>query len=240
MNEALQDAYNLFIKGGYNGTIEDFSTLISTNPEALNDSFELFAEGGYNGTSDDYIELIGLKKKDNPDILKPSLSGNTMGLDSGAGGLEPSMLDEEFRAEQDSINLTSNILLDKQQQLQNLDSQIQSREPNVVGEDIPITPTEFEDLNMLRGEIDSLETDLFSRQEKLDKLRFEIPDDVEVEINQEEQESFDPYEKYDVQNPRKSFMGRFKDFVPDTLEKVQTYLQSDAILGEEAVKKFNA
>ena len=63
MNEALQDAYNLFIKGGYNGTIEDFSALISTNPEALNDSFQLFAEGGYNGTSDDYIELIGLKKK---------------------------------------------------------------------------------------------------------------------------------------------------------------------------------
>ena len=93
---------------------------------------------------------------------------------------------------------------------------------------------------MLRGEIDSLETDLFSRQEKLDKLRFEIPDDVEAEINQEEQESFDPYEKYDVENPRKSFMGRFKDFVPDTLEKVQTYLQSDAILGEEAVNKFNA
>ena len=66
MNEALQDAYNLFIKGGYNGTIEDFSALISTNPEALNDSFELFAEGGYNGTSDDYIELIGLKKKTIP------------------------------------------------------------------------------------------------------------------------------------------------------------------------------
>ena len=240
--EAIQYAYGLFQADGYTDSIDNFKNLIDTNPEAFKYSYGLFQADGYKDSEEDFATLLGVKKKDNLDILKPSLSGNTMGSDSGAGGLEPSMLDEEFRAEQDSINLTSTILIDKQQQLQNLDSQIQSREPNVVGEDIPITPTEFEDLNMLRGEIDSLETDLSSRQEKLDKLRFEIPDDVEVDINQEEQESFDPYEKYDVENPRKSFMGRFEDFVPDTVEKVQTFIRSESpnILGEEAVKKFNA
>ena len=227
-DKALQYAYGLFQADGYTGSIDNFKNLIDTNPEAFKYSYGLFQADGYEDSEEDFATLLGVKKNEN-------LNQNITGLNSGDGGLEQSMLEE-----QDSINLTGNLLIEKQQQLQNLDSQIQSREPNVVGEDIPITPTEFEDLNMLRGEIDSLETDLFSRQEKLDKLRFEIPDDVEAEINQEEQESFDPYEKYDVENPRKSFMGRFKDFVPDTLEKVQTYLQSDAILGEEAVNKFNA
>jgi hypothetical protein len=206
--KALQYAYDLFKADGYEDSIDDFKNLLDSNPEAFKYSYGLFKADGYEDSEEDFATLLGVKKNEN-------LNQNITGLNSGDGGLEQLMLEE-----QDSINLTGNLLIEKQQQLQNLDSQIQSREPNVVGEDIPITPTEFEDLNMLRGEIDSLETDLFSRQEKLDKLRFEIPDDVE--------------------NPRKSFMGRFKDFVPDTLEKVQTYLQSDAILGEEAVNKFNA
>ena len=81
MNEALQDAYSLFTQGGYNGTIEEFTTLISTNPDALNDSFGLFAGGGYNGTIDDYVELIGLKKNDESEI--------TMGLPLEDGLSEP-------------------------------------------------------------------------------------------------------------------------------------------------------
>ena len=149
-------------------------------------------------------------------------------------------MEEEFRAEQDSINATGQILLDKQRELNSLKNQIEQREPNVVGQDIPVTNIEFEELNRLTSEVDSLETDLLQRQEKLDSLRFEIPDDVEIEIGKVEEEAYDPYETYGVKNPRKSFMGRFKEFIPKTLEKIQGYMQSDAILGEEAVKKFNA
>jgi len=66
-NQALQDAYKLFTGGGYNGSIEDFYSLISTNPEALKDSYSLFTKGGYTGSIDDYAPLIGVKKKSTSD-----------------------------------------------------------------------------------------------------------------------------------------------------------------------------
>ena len=74
MNEALQDAYNLFQQGGYNGSIQDFTLLVSSNNEALNDSYNLFTGAGYNGTMEDYTDLLGLKKKDETEIISESLS----------------------------------------------------------------------------------------------------------------------------------------------------------------------
>lgn len=74
MNEALQDAYNLFQQGGYDGSIQDFTLLVSSNNEALNDSYNLFTGAGYNGTVEDYTALIGLKKKDETEIISESLS----------------------------------------------------------------------------------------------------------------------------------------------------------------------
>lgn len=74
MNEALQDAYNLFQQGGYNGSIQDFTLLVSSNNEALNDSYNLFTGAGYNGTMEDYTALLGLKKKDETEIISESLS----------------------------------------------------------------------------------------------------------------------------------------------------------------------
>ena len=47
MNEqAIIDSFELFQKEGYNGTLDDFKTLMSTNDEALNDVFGLFANEG--------------------------------------------------------------------------------------------------------------------------------------------------------------------------------------------------
>lgn len=61
MNEqALQDAYNLFVQQGYKKSIDDFKTLISTNQDALNDSYNLFASQGYNKSVNDYKALIGI------------------------------------------------------------------------------------------------------------------------------------------------------------------------------------
>lgn len=229
--KALQYAYELFQADGYTGSVDDFKNLIDTNPDAFNYSFELFKADGYQDSIDDFATLLGVKKKDNLDVLKPSLSGNTMGSGLEAGGLEQSMLEQEFRAEQDSINLTGSLLVDKQNQLNTLNEEIESRDPALVGGNIPVTQLEFDEMNRLRDEIDSLETDYLTRQEKLDSLRFEIPDDVEVEINQEAQESYDPYKAYNVQNPRQSFLwsdaspqGRF----------------ARTLLGDEAIKKFNA
>ncbi len=74
MNEALQDAYNLFQQGGYDGSIQDFTLLVSSNNEALNDSYNLFTGAGYNGTVEDYTALLGLKKKDETEIISESPS----------------------------------------------------------------------------------------------------------------------------------------------------------------------
>jgi hypothetical protein len=56
--EALNDAYSLFQQTGYNGSLNDFITLISTNNEALNDAHKLFVETGYNGSVEDFSSLV--------------------------------------------------------------------------------------------------------------------------------------------------------------------------------------
>ena len=61
MNEqALQDAYNLFVSNGYQKSIDDFKKLIVANPDALNDSYNLFKSQGYNKSIDDYKNLLGV------------------------------------------------------------------------------------------------------------------------------------------------------------------------------------
>ena len=115
--KALQYAYELFQADGYADSLEDFKNLINTNSDAFNYSFELFQADGYQDSVDDFATLLGVKKKDNLDVVKPSLTGDTMVSDLETGGLEQSRLEEEFRAEQDSINTTGQILLDKQREL---------------------------------------------------------------------------------------------------------------------------
>ena len=61
--EALRDSYNLFVAEGYEGSIEEFSSLLSSNPEALKDSYSLFQREGYEQPIEDYEMLIGVKKR---------------------------------------------------------------------------------------------------------------------------------------------------------------------------------
>ena len=63
MNQnALQDAYSIFKKGGYNGDINEFFNLLKTNDRARNDAFNLFASGGYSGDINSFSTLIGLDR----------------------------------------------------------------------------------------------------------------------------------------------------------------------------------
>jgi hypothetical protein len=68
MNEALQSAYTYFSEQGYNGSIEEFVTLLNTNPDALDATYTLFTEQGYAGSFDDFSGFLGLKKKDETEI----------------------------------------------------------------------------------------------------------------------------------------------------------------------------
>ena len=89
MNEkALQDAYNMFASNGYSGSIDEFQTLINSNPDALNDSFELFTSGGYSGDFDAYKSLIGVKKKPSPSESLQSGLQDVMESDSEDGSLD--------------------------------------------------------------------------------------------------------------------------------------------------------
>jgi hypothetical protein len=45
MNEdAIKDAYDLFVNTGYNKSYENFKTLIQSNPNARKDAYDLFCE----------------------------------------------------------------------------------------------------------------------------------------------------------------------------------------------------
>ena len=113
MNEkALRDAWTIFKTGGYNGSIDDFVKLVSTNKNALADAHKMFSSGGYNGSVDDFATLIGVKKKDEttpstskqspvqspsdtgqmPKGTKPSASSGLLNQLSRASGVDiPSM-----------------------------------------------------------------------------------------------------------------------------------------------------
>ena len=59
--EALNDAYQDFVDTGYNGSVDDFSELLKSNPEAFKDSYNSFVNTGYNGSEDDFSKLLGLE-----------------------------------------------------------------------------------------------------------------------------------------------------------------------------------
>ena len=60
--QAIIDSFELFQKEGYNGTLDDFKTLMAANDEAFNLMFELVSNEGYADTKEDYAALIGVKK----------------------------------------------------------------------------------------------------------------------------------------------------------------------------------
>lgn len=58
--EALQYSYELFTKDGYNGSLDDYKSLINSNEEALDYSYSLFSKDGYNGDKAAFSSLIGV------------------------------------------------------------------------------------------------------------------------------------------------------------------------------------
>ena len=121
--EALKDAYGLFTQSGYNGTQDEFYTLLSDNAEAFADSYGLFKGSGYSGSEDDYKELLGLKKKDSfqlqdataPKDSEVSLSVSQDGQSSLEQDVQVSL--EERLAKRKSLPIEEQIALVKQDEL---------------------------------------------------------------------------------------------------------------------------
>jgi hypothetical protein len=59
--EALNVAHKYFTDTGYNGSIEEFSTLLKSNEKAFDVSFDYFKSTGYNGDKSKFSTLLGLK-----------------------------------------------------------------------------------------------------------------------------------------------------------------------------------
>ena len=64
--EAVKYGYELFTKDGYEGSIEEYKSLVSEDKEALSHSYQLFKKDGYKDSMDDLAELLIPKKSPSP------------------------------------------------------------------------------------------------------------------------------------------------------------------------------
>lgn len=103
MNEqAIRDAYDLAVRDGYTDTIDDFKTLISSNPEALNDAYNLVAKDGYTDTIDDFKTLMGLVSVVEP-TLKKKEDTQSLASDQATVAVPPPMDQEQTPPQQEQI-----------------------------------------------------------------------------------------------------------------------------------------
>jgi hypothetical protein len=99
MNEdAIKDAYNLFVNTGYNKSYDNFKALIQSNPNARKDAYDLFVSTGYKKTQKDFDQLMGIgapapvKKKEqvSPSQQKAQPTSLATGGEMAGGPSEPS------------------------------------------------------------------------------------------------------------------------------------------------------
>jgi len=99
MNEdAIKDAYDLFVNTGYNKSYDNFKALIQSNPNARKDAYDLFVSTGYKKTQKDFDELMGIgapapvKKKEqvSPSQQKAQPTSLATGGEMAGGPSEPS------------------------------------------------------------------------------------------------------------------------------------------------------
>ena len=98
--DALNDAYTLFSKKGYNGSVDEFVDLIKTNQDALNDSYALFTSAGYKGSGEKYINLLGLQDKEDvveDEVIKDETTEQSIGETSKEFDYEA----EKFKTKED-------------------------------------------------------------------------------------------------------------------------------------------
>jgi hypothetical protein len=94
--EALRDGYNYFVSTGYNGTYEDYVSLINKNENAFNDVYSHFTSTGYNGDIDSFKTLMGVEAFDQDlpaveevqDVSAPSFSSAKMKILQDPSGEE--------------------------------------------------------------------------------------------------------------------------------------------------------
>ena len=101
MNEqAIRDAYNLFVGTGYTQSYEAFKALINSNPQALQDAYGLFTSTGYNQNIESFKTLMGVgamqpqqepqqevKKKEQAGVMSGTMASQSAGSSSASQSL---------------------------------------------------------------------------------------------------------------------------------------------------------
>ena len=109
--EAIQHAYDLFTNDGYTKSVDEFKTLMSSNPDALAHSYGLFQSDGYSKSLEEFQALMAgnqvkeeVKKKDpSTDTTLPTEGGES--VSGGSDLLDTSIQDREAQGHQTDISL---------------------------------------------------------------------------------------------------------------------------------------
>ena len=108
--EAIQHAYDLFTNDGYTKSVDEFKTLMSSNPDALAHSYGLFQSDGYSKSLEEFQALMAgtqqeeVKKKDlSTDVTLPTEGGES--VSGGSDLLDTSIQDREAQGHQTDISL---------------------------------------------------------------------------------------------------------------------------------------
>lgn len=87
MNEqAIQDAYKLFVENGYSKSIDEFKVLMKGNNNAREDMYKLFVNQGYRKSKEDFGVLMGVSSKTPP--VKKKDDSELLGEDGSSGSAE--------------------------------------------------------------------------------------------------------------------------------------------------------
>jgi hypothetical protein len=100
MNEkALEYSYELFKRDGYNGSLDDYKSLISSNNKALEHSYSLFNNDGYNGSLEEFSKMVSISEPQEEEPQEEELTPEMM--ETGQRYAAPAyvMTEEKYAAE---------------------------------------------------------------------------------------------------------------------------------------------
>jgi hypothetical protein len=181
MNEqAIQDAYKLFVEQGYGKSIDDFKKLISTNPDALNDSYNLFKSQGYAKSIDDYSSLMGVGAQSQGELVKKDYKG-LMGIsaDIQVKKKEQPILSEPQLATQQPTTPQSPMALPSEDSFLASQKQLPTFETTPLKKEVskPITKKE-ESLDFLDPILETITPELINKNEEfvVPKMNYQFGD----------------------------------------------------------------
>ena len=99
-DQAIKDAYELFVENGYTKSKDEFKVLMKSNSNARKDAFDLFVENGYTKGKDDFSTLMGVT---DPPVKKKEPTAQ----EQMAEAMAPKQSGLDFVSEDSSLDLST-------------------------------------------------------------------------------------------------------------------------------------